>query len=90
LLAWSLGAAKESGSIVIGMWKDTHANFPPTIADTMTNGNDPEISTAQAAEDTDLSDWTTVNIAAGEWIIFNPDSVTDLTMVTLALKLLRL
>src|SRR3990167_1405218 len=90
LLAWSLGAANESGSIVIGMWKDTHANFPPTIADTMTNGNDPEISAAQAAEDTDLSDWTTVEIAAGEWIIFNPDSVTDLTMATLALKLLRL
>ena len=87
--AWAIGAPLESGSIVIDLWKDTHANFPPTDADSITNTNEPEIVTAQAAEDTDLSNWSDVTVDAGDWIIFNVDSVTTVTLVTLALKITR-
>jgi len=87
--AWAIGAPRESGSIIIDLWKDIHANFPPTNADSVTNGHEPTLTTAQVAEDTDLSDWLDVTVDAGDWIIGNIDSATDVTLVTLALKFLK-
>jgi len=89
LNAWAIGDPLESGSIVIDLWKDTQANFPPTDADSITNGHEPTLTTAQAAEDIDLSDWSNVTIDVGDWIIFNVDSATDVTLVTLALKVTK-
>lgn len=75
-----------SGSIVIDVWKDTYANFPPTVGDTMVGGgNKPTISASikgQAAP----SGWTTVAIAAGEILRFNVDSVSTITRATIILK----
>jgi len=85
----SLGAPKESGSIKIDIWKSTHANFPPTDADSICGGNEPAISSGQKYEDTTLSGWTkTIN--AGDWLVFNVDSCTDITLVTLALKVKKI
>jgi len=76
--------SKESGSIVIDVWKDTYANFPPTDADTITASAPPTLSSAAKAEDTDLTGWT-VALAKGDWLAFNVDSVTTCTLVTLSL-----
>ena len=35
IVQWAL-LADQSGSIVIDIWKDTYANYPPTVADTIT------------------------------------------------------
>jgi len=81
----SLGAPLEPGSIQIDIWKSTHANFPPDDADSICGGNEPAISSGQKYEDTTLSGWTkTIN--AGDWLVFNVDSCTDITLVTIALK----
>jgi hypothetical protein len=87
LTAWTL-AADVAGAIVIDVWKDTYANFPPTDADAMPGGGkEPTIAaTNQKAQDTDISDWTTVAIAAGNILAFNVDSCTTITRVTLSLK----
>jgi len=87
LTAWTL-AADVAGAIVIDVWKDTYANFPPTDADAMPGaGKEPTIAaTNQKAQDTDISDWTTVAIAAGDILAFNVDSCTTITRVTLSLK----
>ena len=77
--------ADQSGSIVIDIWKDTYANFPPTDADTITAAAPPTITTAVKSEDTTLTDWTKA-IAAGDILAFNVDSATTVTRVTLALK----
>lgn len=77
--------ADQSGSIVIDIWKDTQANYPPTVADTITASAKPTISSATKSEDTTLTGWTT-SISAGDWLYFNVDSVTTIQFVTLTLK----
>jgi len=77
--------ADQSGSIKIDIWKDTYANFPPTDADSICGGNEPEISSAQKYQDSTLSGWTkTIN--AGDILAFNVDSAATIERVTLVLK----
>jgi len=80
--------ADQSGSIVIDIWKDSYANFPPTVADTITAAAKPTLSGAQKSQDTTLTGWTT-SIAAGETLRFNVDSVATVQRVTLSLKVTR-
>lgn len=77
--------ADQSGSIVVDIWKDTYANFPPTNADSITAAAPPTITTAQKSQDSTLTGWTTA-IAAGDILAFNVDSITTITRVTISLK----
>lgn len=78
--------ADVSGSCVIDIWKDTYANYPPTVADTITAAAKPTISTAVKSEDSTLTGWTT-SINAGDIFGFNVDSATTITRVTLELTI---
>jgi len=81
--------ADQSGSIVIDIWKDTYANFPPTVADTIVAAAKPTITTAQKSEDATLTGWTkTIN--ADDILAFNVDSVTTIERVMLALKIKKI
>jgi hypothetical protein len=80
--------ADQSGSIVVDIWKDTYANFPPTVADSITGSADPTITTATKGQSSTLTGWTTT-ITAGDILRFNVDSVTTIQRVTLALKVTR-
>lgn len=84
---WTL-LGDQSGSIVVDIWKDTYANYPPTVADTITGSAKPTISTATKGQSSTLSGWTTT-ISAGDTLRFNVDSVTDIQRVTLSLKVTR-
>jgi hypothetical protein len=76
--------ADQSGDIVVDIWKDSYANYPPTDADSITASAPPTISGATKSEDTTLTGWTT-SITAGDILGFNVDSVTDIERVTLQL-----
>jgi len=78
----------QSGSIKIDIWKDTYANYPPTDADTITGGNEPEISASTKDQDSTLTSWTT-SITAGDILFFNVDSCTTITWCLLSLKCSR-
>jgi len=78
----------QSGSIVIDIWKDTYANFPPTDADSITASAPPTISTAQKSEDTTLTGWTKTT-SADDILAFNVDSVTDIERVVLILEVVK-
>lgn len=80
--------ADQSGSIVVDIWKDTYANFPPTDADSITASAPPTLSTAQKAQDSTLTGWTT-SIAAGDILAFNVDSAATITRVTISLKVAK-
>lgn len=80
--------ADQSGSIVVDIWKDTYANFPATVADTITASAKPTISAATKSQDSTLTGWTT-SIAAGDHLRFNVDSASTVTRVTLALKVTK-
>jgi hypothetical protein len=89
LVDWTL-LADVSGAIKIDVWRDTYANFPPTNADSMTNGNEPEIAASGVkAQDTDLSNWTSVTVNAGDILYFNVDSCTAITKALLVFKVLK-
>jgi hypothetical protein len=88
LTAWTL-TADASGSIVIDVWKDTYANFPPTNADSITNGHEPALSAAQKAQDTNITDWTTTTINADDVLYFNVDSASTVKQVTLTFTMTK-
>ena len=77
--------ADVSGSCVIDIWKDTYANFPPTVADTITASAKPTLSSAQRSQNLTLTGWNrTLN--AGDILAFNVDSGATLHQVTLSLR----
>lgn len=76
--------ADQSGSIVLDVWKDSYANFPPTVADTITASAKPTLSSAIKSEDTTLTGWTT-SLAAGDILEVNVDSASTVTKVQLVL-----
>ncbi len=77
--------ADASGSIVVDIWKDTYANFPPTDADSITSATPPTLATAQKSQNATLTNWIKA-IAAGDILAFNVDSCTTCTRVVLSLK----
>jgi hypothetical protein len=77
--------ADQTGSIVVDIWKDTYANFPPTVTDTITASAKPTLASAQKAQDSTLTGWTTA-IAAGDILAYNVDSATTVTRVVISLK----
>jgi len=80
--------AATNGSIVLDIWKDTYANHPPTVADSICAAAKPTIAAAQKYQDATLTGWTTA-IAAGNILFVNVDSITTFTAVTLSLKVTR-
>lgn len=78
----------QTGDIIIDIWSDTYANFPPTNADSITGGNEPELTADQKYEDSTLSGWTVI-LTAGDWLAFNVDSAATVTQVTLSLTVVK-
>lgn len=79
--------ADQSGSIVVDIWKDTYANYPPVVGDSITASAKPTITTATKSQDATLTGWSTA-LAAGDTLRFNVDSITTCQRVVVALKVL--
>lgn len=77
--------ADQSGDIVVDIWKDTYANYPPTVADTITAAAKPTISAGTKDQDSTLSGWTT-EVSVGDTLRFNVDSVATIERCTVILK----
>src|SRR5262245_11279902 len=80
----STDASVTSGSIVVDLWKDTYATYPPTVADSICASAKPTLASANKSEDTTLTGWTTA-ITAGDVLGINVDSASTVTRVTLLL-----
>lgn len=77
-----------SGSIVVDVWSDTYANYPPTDADSIVAAAPPTISGGVKSEDTDLTGWTK-QLSEGDGILLNIDSVSTMTWAKLVLEIAR-
>jgi hypothetical protein len=84
---WTL-LADQTGSIVIDVWRDSYANFPPVVGDSIAGTEKPTLSSASKNEDLTLTTWTTA-LAAGDILRFNIDSAATVTRVSLSLHLTR-
>ena len=89
---WTILSIDESGpatagAIVLDVWKDTYGNYPPTDADTITGGNEAEVTaSASKAQDSTLTDWT-LSVSVGDIFGFYVDSVSDFTKILFALEI---
>lgn len=79
----------QSGSIVVDIWKDTYANYPPDVSDTIAGSEKPTLSAATKNQDLSLTTWSTLSLAAGDILRFNVDSVSTVTRVTISLHVTR-
>ena len=80
--------ADQTGSIVIDIWKDTFANFPPTDADSITSASPITLSSVSNLYNPTLSGWTT-SISAGDILRFNVDSVSAITRLTIEIRVTK-
>lgn len=73
-----------TGSVQIELWKDSHANYPPTSADKISASAPASLSSAKMSEDSTLTGWSkTLN--EGDWlaasVIGTPASVKRVEVV---------
>jgi hypothetical protein len=87
ITGWTL-LADVSGSAVVDVWKDTYANAPPVVGDTITAAAKPSISGAVKGQSATLTGWTTT-VNAGDVLAFNVDSVATVTRITVQLTVTR-
>jgi len=77
-----------SGSIIVDMWKDVYANYPPVDADSITSSTPPTITTAVKSQDSTLTTWIR-SWTKGDIILFNVDSATSVKLVMLSCQVRR-
>lgn len=85
--SWVL-VAEPTGSIVVDVWKTPLADYPPSVADSITGGAKPEISGGQSGTSSFLGAWDTA-VAEGDVLSFNVDSVSLVTLASISLKVTR-
>lgn len=73
-----------SSSIVIDVWKDTYANYPPTIADVITGSEKPTLVSAIKNQDLNLTTWNT-SFVAGDIFKFKVNSVSGAKNILLTI-----
>lgn len=76
--------ADQSGSIVIDIWRDSYANYPPTVADSIVAAAPPTISAGIKAYDSTLTGWSK-SLSAGDILHFNVNSCSTITKCSLFL-----
>lgn len=81
-----LGKPGESGNIVIDVQKSTFAGYDTTAS--ICGGAKPTIIGTNKAENNTLVGWTTA-FSVGDCFVFNIDSVTSFTQVTLILDIIK-
>jgi hypothetical protein len=80
-----------TGSIIVEIWKDTYANFPPTVADAIYSSTPPIINNGIKSKDSTLASWGTT-FTSGDILRFNVTGGTGPTgieRVTISLKALK-
>lgn len=83
--------ADVSGSIEIDIWKDTYANYDPTVSqvgDSIVSLTPPALASVFKYQDTALTGWTT-QFSKGDIFYFNVNSASTVTRVTLSMGVNR-
>lgn len=80
--------ADVTGSIVVDIWKDTYANYPPTDADSITASAPVTITSTNKSQNTTLTGWNKT-ISVGDILCFNVDSCATITRLHIMLNVTR-
>lgn len=87
ITGWTL-LADQAGSVSVDLWRDTYANYPPTVADTIVASAPPVLSSAAKNADTTLTGWSTA-ITAGQAIRAAPSGISTITRLLLVIDYSR-
>jgi hypothetical protein len=80
--------ADQAGDIVVDLWKNDYASFPPVAGGTITGGAKPTLSGVDKYEDEVLTGWIT-SFAAGDVLRVSVDPGATVERVTLSLTCLK-
>lgn len=78
----------QDGDIEVDIWVDSHANFPPTVADSIVASAPLTLSAEDSSLDATLTGWTR-SFVAGSIFRFNVNSASSVTRVLVHLKIWR-
>jgi hypothetical protein len=81
--------ADQTGSVAVDLWVDTHANYPPTVGDSIVASAPITISSSDKSSDTTLTGWIR-RLVRGETIRPNVNSVTTIESVTIVLMVVKI
>jgi hypothetical protein len=84
ILSWQI-LADQTGSIELDIWKDTYANFPPVVGDSIIGGGYPSISASNKNTSSSLGSWVTTEIQRNDILRFNVRSVSSIKRATFTL-----
>lgn len=85
ITGWTIfEGTSTTASIVVDIWKDSYANYPPDVSDTIAASAKPTLSSAVKNQNTTLTGWSTT-VTAGDFIRPNVDSVSGAKRVVIAL-----
>ena len=87
VLSW-LVLGNILGDIVVDVWRDTVANFPPTSGDSIAGSGKPTIVSGTSATG-DTTGWTSTTLVKDDILRFSVDSVNTFTQVTVSLTVRR-
>ena len=80
--------ANVVGSLVVDIWRDTYANYPPTSGDTICGSTRPTLAEEIRHENLSLTGWST-SLSVGDILRFNVTSVTSITRFKIDLRARR-
>lgn len=86
LAAYDASGAPVSASAVVDIWKDTNANYPPVVGDSIPSPK-PTLSSQNRASSSSLGSWVTTSVAAGDWIGVRIDSISTAAKLVLYLEM---
>jgi len=78
----------QPATVTFDIWKDTYADYPPDVADTITASAKPSTTAVIKDQDSILPGWTTA-IAAGDIVAWNVDDNDVATWALSSLKCSR-
>lgn len=84
ILSWT-ATAQPSGSVQVALWRDTYANFPPTIADVISASAPVTISSSVRNTNSTLTGWNK-DIPADHYILANINSVSTIQDLVIELQ----
>jgi hypothetical protein len=70
--------ADQVGSVVLDIWKNTFANYPPVVANSITASAKPTLASAVKSQNNTLVGWITA-LASGDTLRFNVISAATIT-----------
>lgn len=78
----------QVGSVVLDIWRESYANYPPTAGDSICGSSKPTISMLGGMTDEVLAGWST-SVTAGDVLRFNIDSASSVSRLSILLRARR-